>query len=179
MSATSLIVVSALLLAAVPPAPSPQAFEAEWRAWHDQRLASLARPQGWLALTGLHWLKEGENRIPGLPGLFTVAGGAVTLTAAAADGWTLGGAPVTSRRLASDRDGKADRIMSGSRAAQVMSGAAGWRCGPGTPRARFAPPSQGSRHLPGRSALEAHGALGGLPHAAPGGGAERGRDPDP
>jgi len=118
MSAT--VLVSALLLAAVPPAPSPEPFHAEWTAWRDKRLSNLQRPQGWLALTGLHWLKEGENRIPGLPGLFTVAGGQVTLTATPVDGWTLGGAPVTSRRLASDKEGKPDRITSGSRAAQVI-----------------------------------------------------------
>ncbi len=120
MSATTLALVSVLLLAAVPPAPSPEAFEAEWKAWRDQRLAALQRPQGWLALTGLHWLKEGENRIPGLPGLFTLAGGVVTLAATPADGWTLAGASVTSRRLASDRDGKPDRLLSGSRAVQVI-----------------------------------------------------------
>jgi uncharacterized protein (DUF1684 family) len=114
------VLVSALLLAAVPPAPSPEAFQAEWTAWRDQRLSNLQRPQGWLALVGLHWLKEGENRIPGLPGLFTLAGGQVTLTATPADGWTLAGAPVTSRRLASDKEGKPDRIVSGSRAAQVI-----------------------------------------------------------
>jgi uncharacterized protein (DUF1684 family) len=120
MSATSLALVSVLLLAAVPPAPSPEAFEAEWKGWRDQRLARLQRPQGWLALTGLHWLAEGENRIPGLPGLFTLGGGTVTLTAAPADGWTLAGAPVTSRRLASDVDGKPDRLLSGTRAVQVI-----------------------------------------------------------
>jgi len=117
---TTTLVAAALLLAAVPPGPSPDGFLAEWQAWRDKRLAGLQRPQGWLALTGLHWLKEGENRVPGLPGLFTVAGGAVTLTATPADGWTLGGAAVTSRRLASDKDGAPDRIMSGSRAAQVI-----------------------------------------------------------
>jgi uncharacterized protein (DUF1684 family) len=120
MIAPDLLLASALLLAAVPPAPTPATFEAEWREWHGKRLASLQRPQGWLALTGLHWLKEGENRIAGLPGAFTVAGGKVTLAAAAADGWTLGGAPLTSRVLASDREGKADRIEVGSRAAQVI-----------------------------------------------------------
>lgn len=120
MSATTLALASVLLLAAVPPAPSPEAFEAEWKAWRDQRLAALQRPQGWLALTGLHWLAEGENRIPGLPGLFTLAGGAVTLVATPADGWTLAGAPVASRRLTSDKDGKPDRLLSGSRAVQVI-----------------------------------------------------------
>ena len=120
MTATAVVLVSAFLLAAVPPAPSPEAFEAEWRAWREKRLAGLRKPLGWLALTGLHWLREGENRIHGLPGLFTVAGGKVTLTATTADGWTLGGAPVISRRLSSDKDGSPDRVATGSRTAQVI-----------------------------------------------------------
>ena len=120
MSAIHLLLASTLLAAAVPPAPSPAAFEAEWQAWREKRLAGLRRPQGWLALIGLHWLKEGENRVAGLPGLFTLAGGRVTLTATAGDGWTLGGAPVTTRELASDREGRPDRIEVGSRTAQVI-----------------------------------------------------------
>jgi len=120
MLATDLMLAAALLAAAVPPVPSPAAFEAEWRDWHSKRLAGLQGPQGWLALSGLHWLREGENRIAGLPGTFTLAGGQVTLTAASGDGWTLGGAPVTSRVLASDRDGQPDRVSAGSRTAQVI-----------------------------------------------------------
>ena len=120
MTTTGLLLASALIAAAVPPAPPPGSFEAEWQAWRDQRLAGLQRPQGWLALIGLHWLKPGENRIAGLPGVFTLANGQVTLTAGAGDGWTLGGAPVTSRALASDRDGSPDRISTGSRTVQVI-----------------------------------------------------------
>jgi hypothetical protein len=120
MIATGLLLTSVLLAAAVPPAPPAAAFEAEWQAWREKRRAGLQRPQGWLALIGLHWLKPGENRVEGLPGVFTLSGGQVTLTAAAADGWTLGGAPVTSRLLVSDRDGKPDRVQAGSRTAQVI-----------------------------------------------------------
>ncbi len=120
MLATDLLLAAAVLAAAVPPVPSPAAYEAEWRDWHSKRLAGLQGPQGWLALSGLHWLKEGENRIAGLPGTFTLAGGQVTLTAASGDGWTLGGAPVTSRVLASDREGRPDRVSAGSRTAQVI-----------------------------------------------------------
>jgi uncharacterized protein (DUF1684 family) len=120
MFATETLLISVLLVAAVPTVLPEAAFEAEWRDWHASRLASLQRPQGWLALSGLHWLKEGENRIAGLPGLFTVAGGKVTLTASPGDGWTLGGAPMTSRPLASDRAERPDRITSGSRTAQVI-----------------------------------------------------------
>ncbi|MCW8926794.1 MAG: DUF1684 domain-containing protein [Xanthomonadales bacterium] len=32
-------------------------------AWRAKRHASLSRPDGWLTLVGLEWLKEGENRV--------------------------------------------------------------------------------------------------------------------
>lgn len=32
-------------------------------SWRAQRLARLTAPDGWLSLIGLHWLKEGVNRI--------------------------------------------------------------------------------------------------------------------
>ncbi len=40
---------------------SEDAYVQEIRSWHQKRLASLTRPDGWLTLVGLHWLKEGEN----------------------------------------------------------------------------------------------------------------------
>lgn len=30
--------------------------------WHRNRIERLKRPDGWLSLVGLHWLREGENR---------------------------------------------------------------------------------------------------------------------
>jgi uncharacterized protein (DUF1684 family) len=114
--------VVALLLAAAMAAPpaSPAAFVADWQAWHERRLASLRRPQGWLALAGLHWLDQGENRVPGLPGTFTCAGTAVTLRAAPGDGWALDGAPVTERTLASDQAPRQDRLALGERTVAVI-----------------------------------------------------------
>jgi len=102
-----------------PPAAGTS-FQSEWRAWHEQRLASLRKPQGWLALTGLHWLEPGPNAVPGLPGTFTVDGRIVTLAARASDGWTVAGAPVTARTLASDATTTPDRLQIGARAAMVI-----------------------------------------------------------
>jgi uncharacterized protein (DUF1684 family) len=102
------------------PAPADPAFAAEWKAWHERRLASLRKPQGWLALTGLHWLEPGANVVPGLPGTFTVEGRVGTLSAKASDGWTLAGAPVTVRSLASDAATTPDRLQVGSRTAVVI-----------------------------------------------------------
>ncbi|GAA2097681.1 DUF1684 domain-containing protein [Brevibacterium salitolerans] len=45
-------------------------FESEWHAWHDERLAALATPFGFLSVTGLHWLEEGANTWDSAPGVF-------------------------------------------------------------------------------------------------------------
>lgn len=103
------------------PPPADPAFVAEWTRWHAEREARLREPDGWLALVGLHWLAEGENRIPGLPGRFHLAGGRVTLAASAADGWTLDGRPITGDRpLASDEADVPDVVSQGTRAATVI-----------------------------------------------------------
>ena len=88
----------ALLAACSRPSADPS-FAADWSAWHARRLERLRVPDGWLALSGLHWLTPGENRLPGLPGVFLLEGDRVTLVAASADGYTLDGAPVTRRAL--------------------------------------------------------------------------------
>ena len=37
-------------------------YKAEIDQWHQERISRLQRPDGWLSLAGLFWLKEGENR---------------------------------------------------------------------------------------------------------------------
>jgi uncharacterized protein (DUF1684 family) len=118
-----LLAAIALLLAATPmtlQAAAPADFAADWKAWHDRRESRLRAPDGWLALVGLHWLKPGANRIDGLPGVFALEGGRVTLSAAAGDGYQLDGAPVTARALASDAAEKPDRLRLGDRTVQVI-----------------------------------------------------------
>ncbi len=111
----------ALLAGTTHAAPPDAAFQSEWKAWHEKRLASLKKPQGWLALTGLHWLKPGANAVPGVPGTFTVDGKAVTYAARPGDGVTVGGAAVTAARaLATDAAEKPDRLEVGSKAAVVI-----------------------------------------------------------
>jgi len=109
---------------AKPAAAPAQSPEEQWQAWRQKRAASLQREDGWLALVGLHWLSPGENRVEGLPGRFVLEGApgkpVVRLEAAAADGWTLDGAPVTSRALASDGAEKPDRLKRGTVQLQVI-----------------------------------------------------------
>ncbi len=117
----ALLVLSALVLPGLAVAAPGDDFAADWRAWQKRRLTTLRRPYGWLALTGLHWLKPGANRIPGLPGVFEVKDGTVTLVAALEDDWSVGGRLVTRRALASDASETPDRPLNGTRAAMVIS----------------------------------------------------------
>jgi uncharacterized protein (DUF1684 family) len=103
-----------------PPAEDARAAEAQWSTWREGRLARLRGPEGWLALVGLSWLTEGENRVDGLPGAFVVVGGAVTLRARPADGYTLGGAAVAERALRTDAVKPPDRLRLGTRTAMVI-----------------------------------------------------------
>ncbi len=43
------------------------AYIEEIEQWHQRRIASLTKPDGWLSLVGLYWLKEGENRFGANP----------------------------------------------------------------------------------------------------------------
>src|SRR5947209_14931983 len=50
-----------------PAAAKPASYPEEIAAWHQERIAGLKRPDGWLSLVGLFWLKEGENRFGSSP----------------------------------------------------------------------------------------------------------------
>jgi len=119
MPAPALLLPLAVLAAAA--SPADPAFAAEWRRWHEQRIERLRRPDGWLALSGLHWLEPGPNRVPGLPGTFTLERGVVTLSAAAGDGYRLGDAPVAVRALATDATPAPDRLAIGSCEVMVIA----------------------------------------------------------
>jgi uncharacterized protein (DUF1684 family) len=47
--------------------PEDPSYIQEVNQWHQRRIASLTRPDGWLSLTGLFWLKQGNNRFGGSP----------------------------------------------------------------------------------------------------------------
>jgi uncharacterized protein len=78
--------------------------ELTWQTWRAKREAAARARDGWLALTGTHWIFE-ETVIPGLPGVWRPDGsGDVELKAAAADGLTLDTPPAASP-AASPADG--------------------------------------------------------------------------
>lgn len=100
--------------------PSTLDAIADWSAWREARARALLREDGWLALVGLHWLSEGDNRVDGLPGTWVLRQGTVRLEGNPADGWTLDGQSIASRELTTDIRGAADRLKHGTRQLQVI-----------------------------------------------------------
>lgn len=105
---------------------SEQAAIAKWRS---ERVESLTSDNGWLTLTGLFWLKEGDNtfgRAPenslvldnaalaGTAGSFVLRGHQVRFLARPDSGVTHDGQPVTSLDLAADTSGKPTVLASGA-----------------------------------------------------------------
>jgi hypothetical protein len=103
-----------------------RAAVARWRA---ERVESLTSDNGWLTLTGLFWLKEGDNtfgRAPGNSlvldnaaladnaGSFVLSGHQVRFRARPGGGVTHDGAPVTELDLAPDTSGHPAVLSSGA-----------------------------------------------------------------
>ena len=105
-----------------PPAP-PQCsdcatHEAEIAGWRAQRLAEFGGEQGWLALAGLYWLREGEHRLGAAPdadivfpagapaevGTLTLQAGVVQLHVAPGVDARIADAKITDMALRSDVD---------------------------------------------------------------------------
>ncbi|NUT19129.1 MAG: DUF1684 domain-containing protein [Hamadaea sp.] len=69
-------------------------FRAEWERWRERRDRSLRNPQGWLSLTGLHWLGTDPATFDTVPGRWRVVDDTVYLVADLADGLTYLDTPV-------------------------------------------------------------------------------------
>jgi len=97
--------------------------------WRAQRRASLLGDDGWLTLTGLFWLKEGDNSfgraasnslsldnaaLAPHAGNFVRSGQQVRFVAAAGSGITHEGKPVGALDLAADTSGKPTVLESGT-----------------------------------------------------------------
>lgn len=89
-------------------APVDPAYEGEVLAWQARRATSLTSETGWLTLTGLAWLDEGENSLgsaegsdvplptgkaPALAGTMVLEDGVITMHARPDSGITIEGAP--------------------------------------------------------------------------------------
>jgi uncharacterized protein (DUF1684 family) len=111
------------------------AYTEELEQWKSKRLASLKGEDGWLSLVGLHWLKEGENKIgsdpssdvalpegkaPRVAGSLFLNNGTVRIEARPGSGITSEGKPVTSLDLKSDADGDPTVLKLGTLAFHVI-----------------------------------------------------------
>jgi uncharacterized protein len=95
----------------------------DWKSWHEHRTATVSAPYGPLSLTGTHWLSDyPEGRIPAVPGQWREEGDEVVLTAAAEDGLTVDGQPLTGDvRLTADHGAIPDaRVAHGERRLVVL-----------------------------------------------------------
>jgi uncharacterized protein (DUF1684 family) len=111
------------------------AYKAEVEKWRQEREASLRKDDGWLAVAGLVWLKEGENHVgagaanqivlppqsaPERVGTFVLRSGKTAFTAERGVGVTSGGKPVQSLEMRPDTPGPADIIAVGDLSMQVI-----------------------------------------------------------
>ena len=55
-------------------------FSGEWQAWHDAREQRLRDPQGWMAITAIHWLSAEPERFDDVPGAWSGDAGGATVT---------------------------------------------------------------------------------------------------
>jgi uncharacterized protein (DUF1684 family) len=97
-------------------------YEEEIAAWHQQRIAGLKRPHGWVSLIALDWLEEGDNLVAGF-GTVTLHKGTLSFKALPEVQPKLRGEVFTSGTLTTD----ADKIEVGSKAFVVIK--RGERCG--------------------------------------------------
>jgi len=111
------------------PAPVDPAYRAEIEQWRAGRLERLTAEDGWLTLTGLHWLEPGENRfgsaadsrvvlpdpaVPAIAGLLVVGpDNTVTAHAEPESGVQVNGEDLTTTELHSDANNAPDIVVAG------------------------------------------------------------------
>ncbi|HVL61670.1 MAG TPA: DUF1684 domain-containing protein, partial [Microbacterium sp.] len=72
-------------------------FGREWEAWHRAHEARRTDPHGFLAVTGLYWLHDEPQRIPGVPGSWTTGLGGPVVQLEDDEQLTLGDAALVGR----------------------------------------------------------------------------------
>ncbi len=108
--------------------PADPAYVAEIQEWHNQRIKSLKKKNGWLTLAGLFWLKEGENtfgsdssndmvfpaKAPAVIGTITLKDSSATIDIKSGIQVFHDGKPVHSQLLKSDASGDPTILTLGS-----------------------------------------------------------------
>jgi uncharacterized protein (DUF1684 family) len=74
-------------------------FAISWKAWHRKRLASLEKPYGMLAPTGLYWLSDEPQSFDTVPGLWSLTSEGVVVRAELRAGLRVGGRLVDGEAL--------------------------------------------------------------------------------
>lgn len=118
----------AVVVASTPAMPS-NSYTSSIETWRKNREATLKAPEGWLAVAGLFWLKEGVNRVGSAPGdeialpsgrapaqlgVFEFHNSVTTFRAAPGAQVTVNGKPAATAELKSDAAGATpDLVQSG------------------------------------------------------------------
>ncbi len=127
---TVFLLLALLLTACDQSAPlDPAEYRAAIATWRAERLDSLTGPDGWLSLVGLIWLEPGEQsfgrgpqadlrldnaNLPAVAGVFSVADGTASFSAAPGVQVLHEGRPVTTLALAADTSGDPTRLSIGT-----------------------------------------------------------------
>ena len=121
-------VVLALLLSSFLPACGASDYTAAIQKWRASEEADLKKPDGWLTLAGLFWLKDGTNSVgagsdydvqltsnfkPGKFGEIDFHGGKTILKVDKGVAATADGQPISTIALTSDETGKPTEIHTG------------------------------------------------------------------
>ena len=121
MTTLSKLLILPLLLLLVP--SSESSYQAEIEQWRQHREAALKAEDGWLAVAGLFWLKEGKNTVgadpsgnivlpkgsvPGRVGVFDFQNGQTTFQCAPGVPTTVNGKPTSWAILKPDASGEPD-----------------------------------------------------------------------
>ena len=64
-----------IVLLVVSASAEQSAYQAAIAKWRQQKEAALRADGGWLTVSGLFWLKEGQNRVEPAHGVFNLHGG--------------------------------------------------------------------------------------------------------
>jgi len=62
LSVVLVFILSLFIFAADTPV-TPDSWQSNLVAWREKRAANLQKPEGWLSLIGLEWMKEGDNSV--------------------------------------------------------------------------------------------------------------------
>lgn len=116
-----------LMSAHVETSPAPADHARQIEAWRAQRVERLKAPDGWLSLTGLHWLKDGKNTVgsaadndivlakgPARLGVVTLKRGKVSIELDPKAGATVNGKSGKSSMLVDDAHGEPTRVAFGT-----------------------------------------------------------------